>query len=385
MPLQEYEYVTNICNSKAYFNLLQQRKRAQLFNIPPSRYDNLANNPYTKTNPLTGLKFTNFDLNMRRKAEVLKHENNKTNTKTNNLTNAQLWAQLVNGKSASKYSQAYVNSEPPVCPTEIIYTLSSASDVPGPAVLLYEDPAVPLYNYVNETLSNKIYGIINSAVPTEEWKSYPYSNALSVSYSSSSLSSVLTSPFNTLNIQNVENSSYTFSLSIPFTIYVEDDLSTSITTPPNYFDLSAVQIWVSSSKLRVFYSNNEVQLNSDINYSYSNVFYNSPENAMNIAANVPINMQSSDTNFNRFYAYGYGGQIQISNIVLQTEPGYIYDMQLAVEFRNALSETFGKNPRVFAYLNTDYNTTQLPPLNCRITNPQYVTQNTLPEFAISSV
>ena len=48
----------NICNDAAYQNMIIQKKRFQLLNIPPSRYDNLANNPYVITYPGTQTKFT---------------------------------------------------------------------------------------------------------------------------------------------------------------------------------------------------------------------------------------------------------------------------------------------------------------------------------------
>ena len=45
MSLLTYTADTNACNSEAYTNLVEQRRRAQLLNVPPARYDNLANNP----------------------------------------------------------------------------------------------------------------------------------------------------------------------------------------------------------------------------------------------------------------------------------------------------------------------------------------------------
>jgi hypothetical protein len=105
MSLLEFDLSNNTCNSPAYLNLIDQRRRAQLYNIPPSRYDNLANSPYTKINPATGMFFTKFDVDMRRKAEILKYSNVTSTTKTNNLTRAQRWAQLVRGQSSSNYSQ----------------------------------------------------------------------------------------------------------------------------------------------------------------------------------------------------------------------------------------------------------------------------------------
>jgi len=385
--------ITNACNSSAYKNAIDQRKRLQLFNIPPPRYDNLADNPYIKTNPKTGLLFTNFDLSMRRKVEVLKYSNNSSSTKTNNLTQRQLWAQLVKGNSPTQYSQSYINSNPTPCPNNIIYTSSTASDIPGPPILLYEDDNVPLYNYINGATQDTNYGIQNSIPVNTLWNIYPVYNSISVQNVNSQFQLLLTelklsNIFNTLAIQpNILNNYYTYSVSIPIVFYVESDASTNFVG--TYQDPSAIKIWVSKVSLSVFYSESEISLNSDINYSLSNVFYNSYDNAMNISANVKVDSSINDPSYNRFYAYGYAGQIQINNIVLPTQSGFIYDMKLAVDFNYATSGSYSNfnytlNPSFyFTYLNPTYDTTQLQPLNCVITNPQTVTPATLPSFSLT--
>jgi hypothetical protein len=128
-------------------NLLKKRAKA-LLNIPLDRIVPIS--PYPT--------YTRFQLDMRRKVEILKHENNATNTKTNNLTKKQQWSMLVNGNTKNG-SQASIierelliknNKNPIPCPQdEFLPTLSSASDVPGKVIVLQYDPTVPLYNYVS--------------------------------------------------------------------------------------------------------------------------------------------------------------------------------------------------------------------------------------------
>jgi len=387
-------YLTNACNSVAYKNAIEQRKRAQYFNIPPQRYDNLSDNPYLKINPSTNELFTNFDLSMRRKVEVLKYSNNSSSTKTNNLTKRQLWAQIVKGKS-SKYSQAYINSNPAPCPPSIVYTSSTASNVPGPPILLYEDNNVPLYNYINDATQDANYGIQNSIPTNTLWNIYPFLNSISTQNVNTQLQILLTESnfstvFNTLSIQpNIVNNYYTYSVSIPLVIYVELDASTNNVGTYRYTDPSAIQIWVSNVSLSVFYSESDISLNSDINYSLSNVFYNSYDNAMNISADVLVDNTSVDPSYNHFYAYGYAGQIEISNIVLPTQSGYIYDMKLEVNFNYKMSDNYSifnstLNPSYYvAYLNPTYETTQLQSLNCTVTNPHTITSDTLPSFSLT--
>lgn len=380
----------NVCNYQPYLNLIQQRKRAQLFNIPPPRYDNLANNPYLQTNPNTGNLFTKFDLDMRRKAEILKYSNNASSTKTNNLTRAQRWAQVVNGYSSLNYSQAFINdmSNTPVSACPMVYTSTSASDVPGPPILLYDASYVPLYNYTNDATSNAVYAIQNSENPTDIWKAYPYSNIISSPSALPSQNFTIPSIFNTLAIQNNIQISdkYVFSVSIPFAIYLEADISTNITSVTSYHDPSAIQIWITNPQIAIYYSDSAIPLNSNINYSLSN--YNSQNNAMNVSADVSINTNVTDPSKNRFYVYSYGGIINISNIILPIQSGYVYDMQLIMNFTVNVSDNFttyfGNNPSVyFAYLNTDYETTQLPALNCRVTNPIPSVPNPIPSFSIT--
>jgi len=375
MSLSQNLITTNTCKSQSYIDLVLQRKRAQLYNVPPPRYDNLAKNPYTQINPVTSSFFTNFDLSMRRKAEILKYSNNTSSTKTNNLTRAQRWAQLVNGKS-QQYSQAYVNNNPPVCPDTIVYTSSTASGVPGPPILLYEDDKVPLYNLINTATQNANYGTQESIPTNIIWNTYPLSNAVSLQQDAAFIVSQ-NSIFNTLVIEkNVETRYVIYSMTVPLVIYVEADASTNLVG--HYKDPTSIQISVSQVELAVFYSQSAIPLNSDISYSLSNVAYNSPENAMNISADVSVNMYSSDPAYNRFNAYGYAGEINITNIKIPTQPSYIYDMELRIGFNVSTSSNFstffGSIPSVyFAYLNPTIDITQKPPLNCKITNPYTAT------------
>ena len=153
--------------------ICDRRRTQQLNNVPPSRVEVIS--PYTTT------EYTKFDLDMRRKAQVLKY--NQLNTQVNNLTKNQKWSQLVKGHSA-KISSVNPNvflgrtlpTQNPnvILDTEqnkivaclpdgrLIYTNPSASNVPpDPRVpFLYDDERVPLYNYINP-ISTRSYGIEN--------------------------------------------------------------------------------------------------------------------------------------------------------------------------------------------------------------------------------
>lgn len=131
-----------------------QRRLAQLYNIPPTRLETIS--PY-------GGAYSKFDLDMRRKAEVLKYANNASNTKTNNLTRKEQFAALSRGGPRSSPTAIKVGEILNCAADNMIPTSTSASGVPGPAMMLYNDESVPLYNYSSNVDS---YAQIPSEVGT---------------------------------------------------------------------------------------------------------------------------------------------------------------------------------------------------------------------------
>jgi hypothetical protein len=75
------------------FDICKQRKRQQLFSTPPIRLE-LQKSPYEIQQ--NGKKYTKNQLDMRRKAEILKYSSNVMSTQTNSFTKSQKWAHLVN-------------------------------------------------------------------------------------------------------------------------------------------------------------------------------------------------------------------------------------------------------------------------------------------------
>jgi hypothetical protein len=83
-----------------YRIILEQKKQFAIFNAAPPRAETAS--PYGN--------YTKAQLDMRRKAEVLKHSNNRQNTKTNNLTKNQHWAMLARG-SGTRISQYAIQAQ----------------------------------------------------------------------------------------------------------------------------------------------------------------------------------------------------------------------------------------------------------------------------------
>jgi hypothetical protein len=270
---------------------IQQRKKQFLFAVPPPRSTILgeANNPY-----LSG-KYTSFDLNMRRKVEILKYAGNKQNTKQNAFTKKELYKNAMMGSLRA-------SSRVLDCPdTGIIYTRSGAAGVPGPSINLYLDNNVPLYNYVTDTEPK---GILEQKI-TKKWD---FTNPNNDIYFNDDEENQLIS----LKISEIiDYPVYTYRMSIPigFNISGKKLINGDISYNNIIVSLDTVTPFVFSVK----YNNSYVQnVNSSIDYTYDD-------------SNISSMTFDISNNVDEFNATLYAGVLNISNINLYTEPGYIYD------------------------------------------------------------
>ena len=321
-----------ICSDPAYINAINQKQRMALLNIPPPRYNNLANNPYDKN-------YTQYQLDMRRKAEILKYSSNRMSTQTNSLTKAQKYAQLVKGSYQQRtYSQTYINKiladisngvPLPICPTHP--TPSIACDIPGPTVLLYQDDAVPLYRYVND-VNTAAFGIIDQETTGDIWN---YTQPQNITISDSTFSTVTT-----IYILHTNYNVDTFSISIPLSTKIS---ATTIDDLPYTYN-SDLSFSIINAKINVL-------------YSYSNVTL--IENPIFLLNSIPIPSSSIDLSINvindtSFNITSYLGILQIENILLYTQTGYIYDIQLEVStllVKPQNYDSYFNTPNVTIYAN----------------------------------
>ena len=79
-----------------------QRSLAQLNNVPLTRF--------TPINPYRTTPYTKMQLDMRRKAEILKYSANKSASQTNNLTKKEQFALLVKGGLSRTQANIQSNS-----------------------------------------------------------------------------------------------------------------------------------------------------------------------------------------------------------------------------------------------------------------------------------
>ena len=149
---------------------IQAMRKAILEAVPPPpRLEYIS--PYTnsKASEPSGLPpgevlYTQRQLDMRRKYEILQYRNN--GNVSANITKKQQFSKLITNKTrftkTVKTEDSFVIYSTNSCPDdETVVVPTTSSDVPGPSVMLYYEPNVPLYNYGSNNLN---YAIISDSV-----------------------------------------------------------------------------------------------------------------------------------------------------------------------------------------------------------------------------
>jgi hypothetical protein len=330
-------------------NICNQRRQQMLFTIPPTRYN--PESPYPT--------YSQKQLNMRRKAEILSYTAARCNTKTNNYTKAEKYALLVSGKNQKQsFTTLFEPSFGVVYyPTTVqgnifeikknttvnvfdfnvitaniiscapnnnmVPTPTSSSDVPGPIEYLVKDLTVPLYNYATNVNAYSIYPNFNS----QFWNTIVQKDVLC-------LNGIDTLALKLGILNGIEQPSYNFSFSTPFSIYFSSDLSSrqSFDSRGNNITID-ITAFVKYNDSQVTYINPSF----DINGSYSMTF------------DVSINNGTPRLTVNQ-----YSGILTVSNLNLYTRPGYVYDIYLNFDITQRLDKNLSDsliNPSMGVYCN----------------------------------
>jgi hypothetical protein len=274
--------------------ICNQRKKQMLFTVPPPRIDILETSPY-----LNGT--TQQQLDMRRKVEILKYAGNKQSSKTNSLTKKELYSQSMRSRNRVDLTTVVNNV---VCPTdEVIYTPTSSSGIPGPVIYLYLDNNIPLYNYMKNTESA---GITETTI-VDESKTIVVDN--NIFFNDDELNRLLM-----LNITELVSSSRnTYNLTVPIGFNV---VGKKINTTDNVYDYKDISITLDPVTPFVFvvkYNDIDVpNITPIIPYIYD-------------VSNITSFSFDISNNADYFEASLYAGKLNISNITLYTEPGYVFD------------------------------------------------------------
>jgi len=287
--------MTDASNNKIICDLLKRRSRFFSLLSPGPRYNPIS--PYPN--------YTQAQLDMRRKAEILQYK--KNSTQTTQLTKSQRFASVVNG--------SYQVNSNKVCNKDLLRpTPTSAAGIPGPLMILQYDPTVPLYNYQTKQNASAFVD-----VQPPNWQVSVASNSISTtllppqtngtinSTTPNNIFAVPESSFLSLCIQNTNN--YNFNLSVPVGIYVSGN--NSVTAATVNFTLKDVTL---------------------------NVYYYPGTSIYNINGNSLVTSSIQITNFTgsftvgsglSFYGSQYFSNIFVPSIPLSTQYGDVYDFKFS--------------------------------------------------------
>ena len=326
----------NYSDCTANYNVYLQRQKMQLLNIPPTRFTPIS--PYPAN--------TRFQLDMRRKAEILKYSAAKTNTKTNNFTKSEKWAQLVSGNFQRRtYSQQDItnttNNLLDCSSNETILTPTSSSGVPGPIMYLYNDPTVPLYNYV----VNRSYSILDDN-NTQPWNINPY-NDIECGNGDQTLVTLL-------GIRKyIQNDYTTFNLTTSVGIYV-------VGTVDSAGNSTDVTLSISNIGCAIYYNDTVAATPSVLTSELTEL------------TDLTVDLSTSATG--AFSASLFVGNITTEDFTLYTKPNMVYDIKLTftLSYSSDSDESYFTYTKKGAYCNLSSSNYELA-TNCSISGKSTVT------------
>jgi hypothetical protein len=295
-----------------------------LFTVPPQRFNPIS--PYPQ--------YTQAQLDMRRKAEVLSYSAAKSNTKTNNYTKAEKYKLFVSGANQSSsypsttkttssvqfiagniffgttdvslttFSQTVISATAKTCPDlDMIPTPTSSSNVPGPIQYLYRDLTIPLYNYATNERSYSQEPVSDTGM----WSTIINQNQPCYNGTSTPIFS-----FGILN--PIDKASYDYTYTTPVALTYSATVTTSTSLP---IDISNITLSVANANVFVFYSGKQVQYVSPMCH-----FENS-----SMIFDISFVPQLGTTSYSVSIT-NYMGGLSIQNLNLFTSPGFVYDIQL---------------------------------------------------------
>jgi hypothetical protein len=369
----------------SFAGICEQRKRQMLYNVPQIRMNLIS--PYPT--------HTQRQLDMRRKAEILKYSNMASSTKTNNSTKAQKWAQLASGMSQTSSYTTLTGYDPdasgvyrqyikkigtPNCPNDgLIPTPTSSSGIPGPISYLIHDESIPLYNYISD--KNRTYAF-TQVESTNPWQVY-------IGNDNKSASGLETKLFSLYLTKNVSQYSYTYNFQVPIAIYITGTniAASSIGKPVALRDNS---LNISSVSISVKYNNAQVILQKTPSAYLSNGVRNY-DLAANPAPifNYDVAFTPTSMNDNMMFL-AYSGILNVSNLFLYAQPGYIYDIMatfyVTTQFGNTAFTSTIQTYDYGVYTNVSPSNT-LVTKNTRLTTSAtpYPVPTTYPAFSLAGV
>tara|TARA_B110000879_G_C11182201_1_gene519044 strand:- start:2140 stop:3165 length:1026 start_codon:yes stop_codon:yes gene_type:complete len=321
--------IDDICN---------QYKLNRLNNIPPVRYEPI--NPYLNST------LTKFQLDMRRKTEILKYK--KSSSQGSQLTQKQIQSQIYKGN---------FNPAKTVCPDDYkIPVLSTAAGIPGPPMYLVEDRNIPLYNFVKNT------NAYAEQAPEDDTQWIISTNTNEYCQPDFILTTIAA-----LNIKNkIELPRMVFNYATPVIFRLQGNNMNS-----NHHDITAnATIDTSKISFEVYYNNSLIANNNLIHISF---------NPLHSTNSIVTKIQKpTGTDTYNYLSEMYVGILNINNILLTTSPGFNYEFRIRYNVDITTSsedpgkdneKTFVEENSVFSmYVNIDDNYSIQQSVNSEITS-----------------
>jgi len=280
-------------------NVCIQRRRRALFVPPPTRLE-LQESPY--------LSNTEYQLNMRRKAEIFKYAN-----PTTGKTRKQAFSQLANTSISNRnYTQEQLQNilegNISCIPTHnLVPTPSTSCDVPGPVFDLYLDTAIPLYNYsVSPDAASQLFTVDKTDYLTYITNDFPVSTT-------TSLSELFVLYIN----NNIKNPLTNFSFKLPFTVTSNQNLTDGFIANPYVY----------------CYYNSKLISTNDTNGSYATKAF--------LTGSYPtVQISYYPTNVATVWRL----ELLVNNFLMTTTPGFILDIKTILVPMKGTSCTIVGNP-----------------------------------------
>ncbi len=318
--------------------VLEQLRKNRINTIKPLRLE-LQSSPYST--------YTQKQLDMRRKAEILQYSAVSSNTKTNNLTKKEKFALIAKGTTQTISDSMSTTN---VCDNPLLLVPTSSSDVPGPVEYLYNDTSVPLYNPSSSANTQNGQNYISTETTyTSKWEIDGNSNIFCTTDEESN-------SFSTLYIRDaIDAYVYNFSMTIPLSIDISGTLNTIKYKSDLDFSRNDVSISVSTFECDIYY--NDVLLNDTTLTNYVVPTYDTTN-----LTSFTIHKSDTDASLN-FNATIYVGELIIGNIQLFTSTPYVYDIvfktTVNIDINDddyAITDYFTETPTTYLIVNptSDY-------------------------------
>jgi hypothetical protein len=182
-------------------------------------------------------------------------------------------------------------------------------------------------------------------------------------------------------LNNNDENTQSFSFKTPMSIYFKNDVLGNVYNSITVYDLSARNLSVNIDDIQVkVYYNNET-----VNIINPNIYYANSYNPIT----YDLSYNSSTNKYSTYSGEIYVGMLEVSNVYLYTEPGYIYDIKLYCKLSNATTNLTGTGSDTIPYesfynsltAGIKFNTTMtsISNSNCSITSSS---NNNYTEFSL---